>query len=355
MYSRKQNMLGITLAIAFLIIAELSPLFGVTLWSTKESFLGPGKFFGPGANTADQELFEVVIRNMAFFTEVDFVTPFFNNGPAEPNISGEKAFSGPVDGKLSNGSLINENVDLRVMTIAGARLLPAVIYDGPYRGQQLSVTFENGDVVMTMDLALDLGIGEKGVIKLAFYGTTGSVIVPDSLQTQSEGKGIDQAGSLPSGTVITGRIGDFNHDGWIDGTLVAVGNLPLNSPIYPGQPYAMYRNFETNIPIEGALFGDMSGFVKSPSENNDDKLGKRINTSGEPGKIVNSEPSNVQGTSMTSPQMPQVITSINYKEDLTWGHFKDLLKGPFLFYPICHSLKINNGSKKIESGMKIIW
>jgi len=240
-------------------------VFGVTLYSTKETFLGPGKFFGPGANTVEQEIFEVVIRNMVFVSEVDFVTPFLNNGSKEPNVRGEKESSGSVDGKLSNGRFINENVDLGIMIIAGARLLPAVIDGGPYQGQQLSVTLSNGDIVMTMDFALDLGIGEKGVIKLPFYGTTGSRVVPNSLQTSNEGRGVDQAGSLASGTVIIGRIGDFNHDGWIDGTLVAAGNIPLDSPIYPGQPYALYRNFETDIPIEGALFGGISDLTKRES------------------------------------------------------------------------------------------
>lgn len=235
--------------------------WGLTLWSTPESYLGTGQFFGPGEFLEEQELFAVVIHNMTFVTERDFLTPFENNGPAEPNLCAEKAFRGEVDGRLSNGLLINENADTCLMNLAGVELLPAVVAGGPYMGQQISVTSDDGHVVMTMDLALDLGVGERGVVVLPFYGTTGSLEVPYSLQTQQGGKGIDRAGVLESGSVIHGRIGDFNGDGWIDGSLVAVGTLPLDSPIYPGQPYAMYRTFETDIPIAGAVFGNVRELV----------------------------------------------------------------------------------------------
>lgn len=236
--------------------------YGATLWSNSESFLGAGKFYGPGAYVADQDLFEIVINNLSFTTKVDFVTPFYNNGPEEPNTCSDREFSDSPDGKLSNGLLINENADMCLAVIAATEMMFAVIEGGPHQGQQLNVTLDNGDIVMTMDLALDLGIGEKGVVKLPFYGTTGSVTVPQSLQTQMGDKGVDQAGKFVSRTILTGRIGDFNHDGWIDGTLVAVGNMPLSSPIYPGQPYAMHRNFETNIPISGQVFGNVKALVE---------------------------------------------------------------------------------------------
>jgi len=239
-----------------LIFLQMSPTFAVTLWSTPDSFLGPGKFYGPGAYTQDQELFPVVIRNMIFVSKINFVTPFFNNGGAFPNIRGELEFEGSADGKLSNGTKINENVDSGMTILAGLKLLPAIIEDGHFRGEQVSVTREDNTVIMVMDLAIDMGIGERGVIKLPFYGTTGTVTVPYSLQTQMGEQGVDQAGILKSGTKITGRIGDFNGDGWIDGTLVGTGTFPLDSIVYPGQPYAMQRHFETNILIKGTVFGD---------------------------------------------------------------------------------------------------
>jgi hypothetical protein len=238
-----------------LIFLPIHPAFAVTLWSTPDSFLGPGNFYGPGAYTEEQELFPVVIRNMIFVSKVNFVTPFFNNGSAVPNIRGELEFKGNADGKLSDGTKINENVDIGVATIAGLKLLPAIIDGGHLRGEQVAITFEDNTIIMVMDLAIDMGIGERGVIKFPFYGTTGTVTVPYSLQTQMGEQGVDQAGILKSGTKITGRIGDFNEDGCIDGTLVGTGTFPLDSIVYPGQPYVMQRHFETNILIKGTVFG----------------------------------------------------------------------------------------------------
>ncbi len=224
------------------------------LWSVAGSYLGTGYFFGPGAYMTPTPLFPVMIRNMAFTTPLNFVTPFWNNGAEEPNVKSEKDFP-PVDGLLSDGSKINENVDLGTFTLAGVRFLPAIGEGGEYAGQQQAMTQADGNVEMVMDLVLDLGIGPKGIIRIPFHGTTGSLTIP-SPQTTAQGvAGANQAGPLKTGETISGRVGDFNGDGFIDGTLVAVGVMPLSSPVYPGQPFAMSRNFETDIPIDGAVYG----------------------------------------------------------------------------------------------------
>jgi hypothetical protein len=233
------------------------PAAAYTLWSTSETYLGTGEFQGPGVNQNNEPLFCTVIRNMMFVSDRDFVTPFENNGPQEPNIHGESQMSGTPDGKLSDGTLINENVDTCAAKIADVKILPAAIPGGLYMGEQVSATLDNGDVTMAFDIALDLGVGGKGVVRVPFYGTTGEITVPRSLQSQMGGQGIDQAGIYPSGTRLKGRIGDFNHDGWIDGTLVAAGVMPLDSPFYPGQPYVIVRHFETNIPIQGEWSGNV--------------------------------------------------------------------------------------------------
>ena len=234
--------------------SAVPPAAAATLWSVPESYLGTGYFFGPGAYMIPTPLFPVMIRNMAFTTDHNFLTPFWNNGGQEPNLKGEKDFP-PVDGKLSNGALINENADLGVFTLAGARFLPAVVEGGEYVGEQRATTDPDGNVVMEMELMLDMGIGEKGVIRIPFRGTTGTVAVPAPLANEQGSASAESAGPLKTGETLSGRIGDFNGDGFIDGTLVAVGVMPLSSPVYPGQPFAMSRNFETDIPIEGAIFG----------------------------------------------------------------------------------------------------
>lgn len=109
-----------------------------------------------------------------------------------------------------------------------------------------------------MDTALDLGVGESGIIKLPFYGTTEEVELPYSLQTQMgiEG-GIDQAGSRKSGEKLRGRLGDYNKDGILDGAIVVAGNIPIDSIFLPGAPYAFIRYFETDIPYGGGIMGKL--------------------------------------------------------------------------------------------------
>ncbi len=225
-----------------------------TLWSVPGSYLGTGYFFGPGAYMTPTPLFPVMLRNMAFTTTQNFVTPFWNNGADEPNIKAEQDFP-PVDGLLSDGTRINENADLGTFTLAGTRFLPAVGEGGEFAGQQMAMTAADGNVTMAMDLLLDLGIGPKGIIRIPFHGTTGTLTIPGPLTTDQGTPGAGQAGPLKMGETISGRVGDFNGDGFIDGTLVAVGVMPLSSPVYPGQPFAMSRNFETDIPIDGAIDG----------------------------------------------------------------------------------------------------
>jgi len=246
-----------------LLAAGMTPAaWAVNLWSTPTSYLGTGYFFGPGAYMTPTPLFPVKLRNMGFTSPQNFVTPFWNNGGEEPNVSAEKDFP-PVDGLLSDGTKINENADLGTFTLAGARFLPAVGEGGEYLGQQMAETSADGNVTMVMDLLLDLGIGPKGIIRIPFRGTTGTVTVPGPLQNPQGPAGAAQAGLIKSGETLSGRIGDFNNDGFIDGTLVAVGVMPLSSPVYPGQPFAMARNFETDIPIDGAVFGSPGAVNKA--------------------------------------------------------------------------------------------
>jgi hypothetical protein len=233
-----------------------APAMAYTMWSTAASYLGTGELQGPGLGPGSpQPLFCMNIRHLMFTTYTDLVVPFENNGAEPPNIVGELQVPGDLDGRLSDGSLINENVNTCAAVIAGRRVLPAVVQGGMHTGEVLVSTTSDGVFSMSMDFAIDLTEGHT--VKLPLYGTVGEVTVPQSLQTQMGSKGVDQAGEYPSGTRLRGRIGDFNHDGWIDGTLVFVGVIPLDSPIAPGQPFVLVRNFETDIPVAGEWSGDV--------------------------------------------------------------------------------------------------
>jgi len=76
--------------------------------------------------------------------------------------------------------------------------------------------------------------------------------------------GDDRAGSLPSGTVIIGRLGDFDQDGFLDGVLVSANHVPSGG--FPGgAPMASIRPFFTDIPIapETAGFLTVNGIIQN--------------------------------------------------------------------------------------------
>lgn len=231
-----------------------------TMYSVQDSYMGPGKFYGPG-RLRDTEIFDVKITGIGFTAPGHYVTPFANNGAAEPNLCGEREL-GRATGMLSDGvTRINENVDACTFMLNDAGVLVAIIEGGGHEGQQVAVTLEDhGEItmIMTMDFAIDMGVGKGGVIRLPFYGTTGEVVVPASLQTQMgiDG-GVDLAGSLKPGDRIRGRLGDFDGNGVLDGAIVVAGNIPLDSIFMPGAPYALIRYFETDVPYDGAPVGKL--------------------------------------------------------------------------------------------------
>jgi hypothetical protein len=194
------------LVVAALGVAS-SNAISYTVFSTDKSYMGAGTFFGPG-KLADSKIFDVTIRNVMFSTEATFVTPFLNNGAEPPHTAAEQATVSEPNGLVSDGvTPINENADTAPFDLNGIAFLAVIAGGGPHGGEQISV-INNGTMIMTMDFVLDMGIGEAGVIKMPFYGTTGEVTVPLSLQTQMGlPGGIDRAGSLPSGTTIRDGLG----------------------------------------------------------------------------------------------------------------------------------------------------
>ncbi len=244
--------------VGIIFISNIPFVHASTMYSVKSQQFGTGTFFGPGS-IDDTELFSVIIRNLAFNGPLNFITPMVNNGDAEPNICGEMEINGIATGMLSDGvTKLNENVDVCAFEIEGMKILVGIIDDGAHHGQQVATMTEDGVMVMTMDTALDLGVGEAGVIRIPFYASTGEVTIPISLQTKMGlPGGIDRAGSKPSGTVLKGRLGDYNNDGMLDGMIVLAGNIPIDSMLLPGAPYAFKRYFETNVPYDGALYANI--------------------------------------------------------------------------------------------------
>ncbi|MGB0659830.1 MAG: hypothetical protein ACPGNV_06580 [Mangrovicoccus sp.] len=237
-------------------LASAAPAF--TVHSNDESYMGAGTFYGPG-RLPDSVLFSVVIRNVSFTSESTFVTPFFNNGPEEPNVEGEIATATTADGFFSDGvTMINENADVGPFELNGAPFLVGIGHGGSHNGEQISVLMDDNIMIMTMDIVFDMGVGAAGIVHAPFYGTTGTVTLPASLQTQyGLPGGVDQAGSLKPGDQLSGRLGDFDGNGMLDGAIAVTGNLPLTSIFMPGAPYALIRYFETDMPYEGQRIGEL--------------------------------------------------------------------------------------------------
>lgn len=238
-----------------------------TVHSTSKSYMGAGTFFGPG-RLPDARLFDVTIRNVAFTSPTTFVTPYFNNGGKEPNVTGEKLTSTNPDGYFSDGKTgINENADVGPLTLNGTPFLVGIGAGGAHNGEQISVLLDDHTMIMTMDIVFDMGIGAAGVVAAPFYGTTKEVTLPFSIQTRMGFKGgIDRAGSLKSGDKIYGRLGDYNGNGLLDGAIVVAGNMPLNSIFMPGSPYAIIRYFETDMPYPGEWIGKVPGSMTQRQE-----------------------------------------------------------------------------------------
>ena len=102
-----------------------------------------------------------------------------------------------------------------------------------------------------------------------FHFTTGIAQVPLSLNTQNdEDNGQDNAGPLPSGHKLVGRMGDFDNDGFLDGILVLAANAPLDLVVARGNPIAQIRPWTSDIPIDpiSASVLTLNGVVRNYSQ-----------------------------------------------------------------------------------------
>ena len=224
---------------------------GNTGTDLREIVLVERTLFGPGP-LPDQKLAVGHVHNMRPMGFLDLLVPASNNGPDPPNVSGEALQGTPIDGKLSDNTLINENIDMgnAVLMNGQFNLLLAAVYGGPHNGD--SHFHLDGSLNWTIedDIAIDPGFA-GGVIKINnFAFTTGPKPVPYSLQTTKHVPGgVDRVGSLTSGETVVGRLGDDDLDGFLDGVLLAMGNFPYSSILLPGAPFVQELKFKSTIPV----------------------------------------------------------------------------------------------------------
>lgn len=242
--------------------------------------LNNGEFYGPGNAVYNDtgivginKFPDAQVKNIILTGPLTGVTPFFNNGGEEPNaIAEELSKSGPVDGMASDGTLINENADTALRLnfsdpVSGESadvMVVAEMSDTPDGGEPIRPD-AFGNLTFSPDVVADPG-DPSLISRFNPVFTTGFAEVPLSLKTQlGEAGGVDAAGPLSAGSVLVGRLGDYDQDGFMDGILVLAENAPLDLIVARGNPIAQRRPWTSDIPLspDQAIFLTLSGMLNN--------------------------------------------------------------------------------------------
>ena len=210
-----------------------------------------GHFFGPGPIVPDTPLPDGSIRGISFdLIKLEGVAAFAAGGKMLTD--GKTATNANIDaGALEIGKKQDDLKGANKGKTEGKTFWLYAVAGGPNEGKERYRFDANYNMVWTVDIGLDPGFPE-GIVRVnGFELTTGIRKVPTSLQTAAKQPGgYDKAGSLPSGTQIVGRVGDFDADGFLDGTIVATANVPMQADLLPGAPVANQRGFKTDLRVE---------------------------------------------------------------------------------------------------------
>jgi hypothetical protein len=226
-----------------------------SLWSTHDSSTDTGDIYLAHDSA---RLGELRVHGLLLVGPSDWVVPFNNNGSRAPNVCVTRA--GAAD---SPGARVNENVDSCPTALRTGELSIQVVEGGRHQGNQVTTISPTGEVAMSADVLLRFA--DLPAIRTSFYATSGVTKVPPELRAQAE----EVARRLPwmaaDAGELRGRIGDFNGNGWVDGTLVAVGTLPAGAAAKAGTQYLLIRHFETDLPVAGVLSGNVKGVGRAVS------------------------------------------------------------------------------------------
>ncbi len=216
-----------------------------TIEVTGRHLYGPGPF-------PDQKLKTAWIRNLNLEGFLVGKVEGSNNLGEKPNVSGEELQGRTVDGKLSDGTLINEDIDMSNAVIMNGQfnLLLAAVYGGPNKGDTYFYLDEDYNWWIKDDIAIDPGF-PAGIVKLNdFTFSTRPRIIPSSLQSElGYPGGTNQIGSITAGRIATGHLGDDDSDGYLDGVFNAIGRFPLQAIFLPGAPFVQLFEFKSDIPV----------------------------------------------------------------------------------------------------------
>lgn len=233
-----------------------SCLSGLTWSSSVTGFtlvLKNGAIYGPG-RSGKQPLADGKVNNFIVTAPLTGYVPMRNNGKAEPNVLAESLHVGRVDGRLSDSTIINENVDAGfVLNFEEPESKEQVKLFVTSISEEHVTANDDGDLVFGLTAGFDPGLPEY-VVTMQVEFVTGLTRLPLSIKSQkSRLGGTDRAGKYESGYFKVGRLGDFNNDGYLDGEFVLSGNAPEDLILAEGDPILVIRPFETNIPVSGKM------------------------------------------------------------------------------------------------------
>jgi hypothetical protein len=216
-----------------------------------------GHLYGPGP-LDDQDLPPGRLDDLRLARPLTGAVPEMNNGASAPHLPGEIAVGKPLDGRFSDGTPVNKNIDVGHVVLMNGKfhLFLAALDGGPNHGVVHFYVDRFWNWTIQDDIGIDPGF-PIGVIKFQdFTFSTSPRLLPASTQTQNhEPGGVDRAGSLTSGAVVPGLLGDDDEDGLLDGMVNAIGSFPLDSVILPGAPFAQTRTFKSNVPVSREAAG----------------------------------------------------------------------------------------------------
>jgi len=227
--------------------------------------LHDGKFYGPG-DLGDHDIHDGSLENFIVTAPMTGLVPFLNNGADEPNVVAEAMHYGPVDGVLSDGTKINENVNAAfVLEVEEPETkMPVKLFVGSV-SEEIVQPDDNDNLTFNLHAAFDSGFA-KDALQLPVQFITGAVEVPVSEKNKRGlSGGHDHAGTMSAGTVYIGRLGDFDQDGFMDGVFVLAGNTPYELLIAEGDPVLIVRPFKSDIPInpKEASYYELNGVVRN--------------------------------------------------------------------------------------------
>lgn len=218
-----------------------------SLWSTNDRRDGTGELH---LTRESAKLGELRVRNLLLVGPSAWVIPFNNNGAAAPNVcAAPKASTDP------QAPRVNENVDSCPTVLRDGELSMLVVDGGRHQGHQLATISPSGEIAMSADIVLRLA--DRPAARVSLFATSAETDVPPQLRAQA-GEVARRLPWMAAGPgKLRGRIGDFDGNGWVDGTVIAIGTLPEGAESSATLQYLLIRHFETDLPVTGVLSGDV--------------------------------------------------------------------------------------------------